>query len=100
MTSISFGTAFLRSVCIALLLGGLTISLPAVAAEKLDLNNASVPQLTTLPGIGPKLAKRIVDYRLQHKFRTVNELKQVKGIGDRLFATISERLAVDEAPQR
>ncbi|MFL6053629.1 MAG: helix-hairpin-helix domain-containing protein [Actinoallomurus sp.] len=48
----------------------------------LDLNTASAAQLDQLPGVGPVLAQRIVDYRTQHgAFRSVDELRQVSGIG-------------------
>ncbi|MFG2144892.1 ComEA family DNA-binding protein [Streptomyces sp. NPDC048696] len=46
-------------------------------------------QLDALPGVGPVLAQHIVDYRLQHGgFRSVGELRQVNGIGDRRFADL------------
>ena len=47
-----------------------------------DLNHASLAQLETLPGIGPSLSKKIVEYREQHGFFTsVDELLNVSGIG-------------------
>ena len=46
-------------------------------------------QLDTLPGVGPVLAQHIVDYRTQHGgFRSVDELREVNGIGDRRFADL------------
>jgi competence protein ComEA len=51
-------------------------------AGKLDLNLASAEELQRLPGIGPVLAQRVVDLRNAHgKFRTVEDLRDVKGIG-------------------
>lgn len=59
----------------------------------LDLNAASVEQLETLPGIGPVLAQRIVEHREQHgPFRSVDELREVTGIGERKFADIKDRV--------
>jgi competence protein ComEA len=59
------------------------------AAAPVSLNTATVDQLDTLPGVGPVLAQHIVDYRTQHGgFRSVNELREVNGIGDRRFADL------------
>jgi competence protein ComEA len=52
------------------------------AAQPVDLNSASIAQLDTLPGIGPATAQAIIDYRSQHgRFRSVDELVNVRGIG-------------------
>ncbi|MFE0514984.1 helix-hairpin-helix domain-containing protein [Streptomyces sp. NPDC058964] len=54
-----------------------------------SLNTATTDQLDTLPGVGPVLAQHIVDYRTQHGgFRSVDELRQVNGIGARRFADL------------
>ncbi|WP_328889087.1 ComEA family DNA-binding protein [Streptomyces sp. NBC_00316] len=59
------------------------------AAGPVSLNSATVEQLDTLPGVGPVLAQHIVDYRTQHGgFRSVGELREVNGIGDRRFADL------------
>lgn len=56
-----------------------------------SLNTATVEQLDALPGVGPVLAQHIVDYRTQHVgFRSVDELRQVKGIGDRRFSDLRD----------
>ncbi|MHC3475340.1 helix-hairpin-helix domain-containing protein [Streptomyces sp. 7R007] len=58
-------------------------------AAPVSLNTATVDQLDTLPGVGPVLARHIVDYRAQHGgFRSVDELREVNGIGDRRFADL------------
>ncbi|KQX68899.1 hypothetical protein ASD06_17440 [Angustibacter sp. Root456] len=55
----------------------------AGASGPLDLNAATPEQLDALPGIGPVLAGRIVDFRSQHgRFASVDELGDVSGIGD------------------
>ncbi|WP_330349830.1 ComEA family DNA-binding protein [Streptomyces sp. NBC_00582] len=54
-----------------------------------SLNTATVDQLDTLPGVGPVLAQHIVDYRAQHGgFRSVDELREVNGIGERRYADL------------
>ncbi|MFI8236173.1 helix-hairpin-helix domain-containing protein [Streptomyces sp. NPDC085866] len=58
-------------------------------AAPVSLNTATVDQLDTLPGVGPVLAQHIIDYRTRHGgFRSVDELRQVNGIGDRRFADL------------
>ncbi|MBB4791689.1 ComEA family DNA-binding protein [Streptomyces nodosus] len=62
---------------------------PASVTSPLSLNTATVEQFDTLPGVGPVLAQRIVDYRSQHGgFRSVDELRGVNGIGERRFADL------------
>ncbi|MGI5375345.1 helix-hairpin-helix domain-containing protein [Streptomyces sp. CA-251387] len=61
----------------------------AAPAGPVSLNTATVDQLDTLPGVGPVLAQHIIDYRTQHGgFRSVDELREVNGIGDRRFADL------------
>lgn len=62
---------------------------------RLDINRASVEELTTLPGIGPSLAQRIVDYREQNgSFSSVEELCNVNGIGEKRLNAILEYITV------
>jgi competence protein ComEA len=66
-----------------------------VPGTPLDLNAAGVAQLDQLPGVGPVLAQRIVDYRTQHgAFRSVDELRQVSGIGEAKFADVKSLVRV------
>jgi competence protein ComEA len=63
------------------------------SGSRLSLATATVEQLDQLDGIGPTLAKRIVDYREKHGgFRSLGELKQVEGIGDKRFAALKDSL--------
>jgi competence protein ComEA len=62
---------------------------------KVNINTANVDELTDLPGIGPAYARRIVDYREEHgPFRKIEDLLNVRGIGDRTFEKIRDRITV------
>ncbi|MCM2576050.1 helix-hairpin-helix domain-containing protein [Streptomyces meridianus] len=62
---------------------------PAGGPAPVSLNSATVEQLDTLPGVGPVLAQHILDYRTEHGgFRSVDQLREVSGIGDRRFADL------------
>lgn len=62
---------------------------PGGAAGPVDLNTASLDQLDGLPGIGPVLAQRILDWRTSHgRFSTVDELGEVSGIGEATLADL------------
>jgi competence protein ComEA len=60
-----------------------------------DLNRATAEQLDGLPGVGPATAKAIIDYRTQHgRFRAVEELLEVRGIGDSKLADLRDKVKV------
>lgn len=63
-------------------------------AAKVSLGSATLEQLDGLDGIGPTLAKRIVDYRSQHGgFRSLEQLQEVDGIGEKRFQALKEALS-------
>lgn len=67
----------------------------AFSAGKIDINTASAAQLQDLDGIGPVIAKRIVDYRNNVQlFKTPEDLKNVKGIGVKTFQKNADRIIV------
>lgn len=61
---------------------------------KVNLNTATLAELDTLPGVGPVMAQHIVDYRAQHGFRSVDDLRHVPGIGDAKFAQLKDLVTV------
>ena len=72
-----------------------------LAAAALNLNTATKEELVALSGIGPAKAQAIIDYRSQHGgFKSVDELKDVKGIGARRFEKLKAELTVGPAPAR
>ena len=67
----------------------------AAVSYPLDLNRATAEQLQTLPGIGPAIAQRIVDYREEHgAFETKEALMEVSGIGQKRFDAIASMITV------
>jgi competence protein ComEA len=60
-----------------------------------NLNTADLAALDTLPGVGPVLAQRILDWRAEHgRFTSVEELGEVSGIGEKLYAQIRPKVTV------
>ncbi len=65
------------------------------SGQPVDLNTADLAQLDTLPGVGPVLAQRIIDWRVEHtRFTTVDELGEVSGIGEKLLAQLRAKVRV------
>jgi competence protein ComEA len=64
-------------------------------AAKVNLNSASAEELTTLPGIGPAYARRIIEYREKNgPFKRVEDLLNVQGIGDKTLERIRDKVSV------
>lgn len=66
------------------------------AVTAINLNQATAEQLQALPGVGPALSERIVRYRTEHgPFSTVDQLTDVKGVGQAKLAKFKDQLSVD-----
>ena len=72
------------------------INIPSIKQIKLiSINNASISELITLPGIGEKTAKSIIDYRENiSSFLSLEDLKLVKGIGESKYEKIKEYICL------
>ncbi len=72
------------------------VALPVAIPGKINLNTASLAQLDSLSGIGPTYAQRIIDYREQNGgFKSIEEVMNVKGIGEKTFEKFREKIAIN-----
>ena len=85
------GTAFL-----------LGAAAPGLAREeqisRVDLNSATAAELESLPGVGPSKAQAIIAHREEAPFKSPDELVEVKGIGEKLYAQLKDHVTVSAAP--
>jgi len=68
------------------------------AAAAINLNTATKEELVALPGIGPSKAQAIVEFREKEPFAKSEDLRKVKGIGDKLYDSIKDQVTVGDAP--
>ena len=69
--------------------------------KRVELNSADRPVLETLPGVGPRTAELIIQYRKEHGgFEKIEELMNVKGIGERTFLRLRELVSVNTPSSR
>ena len=91
--------------CIASPLFAQRATKPAVAAtmvstETINLNTATAAQIATLPGIGPKTADLIVQYRQKNgPFKKIEEIMNVRGVGEKSFLKLKARITVAAGPK-
>lgn len=79
-----------------LIIGSTTFAAKPDVETKIDINEATVKEFAKLPGIGKKKAEAIVVYRTEiGKFKSVDDLKKVEGIGKKTFEKIKGHLTVE-----
>ena len=62
--------------------------------SKININEASLNELLTLSGIGEAKAKAIIEYREKTRFKSIEEIKNVEGIGESLYTSIKDNIKV------
>ena len=101
----------MRNMLRALLVSAMVLSVGSVAYAQdkaaatakpaVNLNTASAAQLEELPGIGPATAARILEYREKSGgFKKVEELMNVRGIGEKSFLTLKPLIVVTAKPDK
>ncbi len=87
---------FMVMVCLALVFSAGSV----LAEKKININTATVEELQTLPKVGPKTAEAIVKYRKEHPFESVEDLLNVKGIGEKKLELIRPHVTVGKKMQK
>jgi len=95
------------AICLACASAAATFSVPQLAQAAqaqaarpaagpvINLNTASATQLEQLPGVGPKTAARIIEYRQKNNgFKKVEEIMNVRGIGEKTFLKMKDQLTI------
>ncbi|WP_345986811.1 helix-hairpin-helix domain-containing protein [Sulfurimonas sp. HSL-1656] len=68
------------------------MSMPLLAG--VNLNTATAEELESLKGIGPSTAAKIIEYRNEHRFNSIEDIMNVKGVGEKTFLQIKDELEV------
>lgn len=65
------------------------------SSNKVNINTGTKEELMSLPGIGEVLAERIIEYRESNSFKSIEDIKNVSGIGDKKFESIEDMIIVN-----
>ncbi len=71
-----------------------TVDNNSITNRLVNINTASIDELLTVSGIGKSKAEAIITYRQKEKFKTIEDIKNVSGIGDALFEQIKSSITV------
>lgn len=65
------------------------------ASNKVNINKADLLELTTLPGIGKTRAEEIISYRNTNKFKSIEDIKNISGIGEKTFEKLKDKISIN-----
>lgn len=67
----------------------------AVQTKKININTADINELTSIPGVGEKTAQKIIDYREKKKFKKIEDVMNIDGIGENKFKNMKDYISVN-----
>ena len=62
-------------------------------SDKININTADTSELQKIPGVGAKTAEKIINYRSQNPFSSIDDIKNVDGIGDKKFESMKDYIS-------
>lgn len=65
-----------------------------VQVKKVNINTADIMELQTIPSVGEKTAQKIIDYREKKKFKKIEDIMNIEGIGDNKFKKMKDYISV------
>jgi len=75
--------------------GPMAVMLAPVLEGRINLNTATAEELQLLPGVGPATAAKIIAYRERYPFKSILQIKRIKGIGPKRYEDMRPYLAVE-----